>query len=142
VQLLGSGPVDPDLWANVYKPFPKVGETTATAALIGNPVSYAKVMREINHTYGAVLTAMELELNQAVLVAGSDGHFVCPQTGTALAGLRQAVRRGFVKNGQRVVVVSTATGLKFAHVPIQFGKNLAIDAKSCETEEIAKIIGV
>lgn len=133
---------DPDLWKRLYKPFDSIGVTTATAALIGNPVSYRKVMREINASRGAVLTAQENELNEAVLVAGSDGHFVCPQTGTALAGLRQSVERGIIKPGQRVVVVSTATGLKFPDVPVQFSKNACIESKTCETAEIADIIGV
>lgn len=138
----GFGVVDPDRWASLYAPMEKVGETTATAALIGKPVSYRKVMREIVASRGAVLSANEEDLNEAVLVAGSDGHFVCPQTGTAIAGLRQAVQRGFVRPGQRVVLVSTATGLKFAHVPVQFGKNLVTETKTCETKEIAEIIGV
>ncbi|HMP67249.1 MAG TPA: threonine synthase [Candidatus Paceibacterota bacterium] len=138
----GFGVVDPERWAKKYKPVETVGETTATAALIGNPVSYKKVMREINASRGSVLTAKEDELNEAVLVAGSDGHFVCPQTGTAIAGLRQAVSRGFVRKGQRVVLVSTATGLKFSHVPVQFGKNAVIETKTCETEEVAGIIEV
>ena len=129
-------------WKRAYKPRMDIGETTATAALIGNPVSYEKVIREITASRGAVLTADEVELNDAVLVAGCDGHFVCPQTGTALAGLRQAVLRGFVKHGQRVVVVSTATGLKFPHVPVRFGKNLVTEAKTCETREVADIIGI
>jgi threonine synthase len=59
-----------------------------------------------------------------------------------LAGLRQAVERGFVKKGQRVVVVSTATGLKFSHVPVQFGKNLVHETGTCNTEEVAAIIGI
>ncbi len=136
------GCADPLKWKLHYEPQEKVGETTATAALIGNPVSYAKVMREVNASRGAVLTAAEHDLNEAVLIAGSDGHFVCPQTGTAIAGLRQAVERGIVERGQRVVLVSTATGLKFAHVPVQFGKNKVIETKSCDTEEVAAIIGV
>ena len=129
-------------WKETYRALDEIGETTATAALIGNPVSWEKVMREINESRGAVLTASEKELNEAVMVAGKDGHFVCPQTGMALAGLRQAVERGFVKKGQRVVVISTATGLKFPNVPAQYGKHLIKETKTCETEEIAQIIGV
>lgn len=137
----GFGISDPELWLSKYKPM-TVGETTATAARIGNPVSYRKVMREINASKGAVLTASEQALNEAVLVAGSDGHFVCPQTGTAIAGLKKAVERGLVRKGQRVVLVSTATGLKFSHVPVQFGSSLVDESKTCDTEEIAEIIGV
>ena len=77
-----------------------------------------------------------------MLVAGQDGHFVCPQTGTALAGLKQAVQRGFVTNGQSVFVVSTATGLKFPHVPVKFGRNRVLEAGTIKTAEVADLIGV
>ncbi len=99
-------------------------------------------MREIVASNGAVLTASESLLNEAVLVAGQDGHFVCPQTGTALAGLKQAVERGFVTEGQKVFVISTATGLKFPHVPVKFGGKHVMESRTLETSEIADLIGV
>jgi threonine synthase len=37
----------------------------------------------------------------------------CPHTGVALAALKKLIRRGEVQPGQRVVVISTAHGLKF-----------------------------
>ena len=139
-----NGVADPSKWAAAYRPRQHLGKTTATAALIGNPVSCEKVMREINHSRGAILTAREEDLNHAVMVAGSDGFCVCPQTGTALAGLRQAVSRGFVKKGSRVAVVSTATGLKFPEVVRKQSEGLGLtqEAKTCSTEEVANLIGV
>ncbi len=130
-------------WQKIYEPIKKLGQTTATAARIGDPVSKFKVMREVLHSGGEVLTAKETELNEAVMIATRDGHFVCPQTGTALAGLRQAVKKGFIKKGQRVVVIGTATGLKFSNVAQQYADpKLIIEAKSCEVEEAAKLIGI
>ena len=129
-------------WEEVYEPQTELGETTATAARIGNAVSWEKVMREIHTHSGAVLTAQELKLNAAVLVAGRDGHFVCPQTGTALAGLRQAVKRHFVEGGSRVVVVSTATGLKFPDVPVKYGAGKVVEISTCGTTEVAKALGI
>lgn len=139
-----NGYADPDSWKRAYEPQTRLGETTATATKIGRPVSYEKVMREINALNGAVLTAEEIILNEAVMIAGSDGHPVCPQTGTALAGLKQAVERGFVKTGSRVVVVSTATGLKFPEVPILYGQSSIIDLDdgACETEHVAEVLGI
>lgn len=131
-----------DRWQYVYKPQAVLGKTTATAARIGNPVSYKKVMREIIHSNGAVLTAGETGLNLAVMIAGQDGHLICPQTGTALEGLRQAVDRGFIKKGSRVVVVSTATGLKFPEVAASYAKKFTCEAPSCEVEAVADLIGV
>lgn len=129
-------------WAKAYEPQHDLGKTQATAARIGNPVSYKKVIREVVLSGGAVLSAGEFELNKAVMVAGSDGHLVCPQTGTALAGLRQAVSRSIIKPRSRVVVVSTATGLKFPDVAVNFSKGLIAESSSCETEAVAELIGV
>ena len=127
-------------WKKIYKPRDVLGDTTATAARIGNPVSWEKVMREVVASEGAVLTAQERDLNEAVMVAGRDGHGICPQTGTALAGLRQAVERGLVKKGAHVVVVSTATGIKFPNVPVSFGGSLIRTAKTCELAEVMDLM--
>jgi threonine synthase len=40
--------------------------------------------------------------------------FNCPHTGVALAALRKLVDRKVVRSSERVVVLSTANGLKFA----------------------------
>ena len=40
--------------------------------------------------------------------------FNCPHTGVALAVLRKLVERKVIRSNQRVVVISTAHGLKFA----------------------------
>lgn len=126
-------------WEKLYRPI-KVGQTVATAARIGDPVSQAKVMREVNLSGGAVLTAAERMLREAVAVCGKDGHFVCPQTGTALATVKRAVVRGLIKPGQRVVVVSTATGLKFTESTAQDLEAQIVKAETCETNEVADIL--
>jgi len=40
--------------------------------------------------------------------------FNCPHTGVALAALRKLVDRKMIRSNERVVVMSTANGLKFA----------------------------
>jgi threonine synthase len=40
--------------------------------------------------------------------------FNCPHTGVALAALRKLVERKVIRSHERVVVISTANGLKFA----------------------------
>jgi len=126
-------------WKKNFKPM-KVGETTATAARIGDPVSRDKAMRELVYSNGAMQIAKEKDLNKAVAVCGLDGHFICPQTGIALAGVREAVRKGWIKNGEMVVVVSTATGLKFTESAVRNLQKNIIDAKDCETNTVAKIL--
>lgn len=126
-------------WDIGYLPI-NVGETTATAARIGDPVSRKKVMREILSSNGAMQTASEEDLNQAVAICGRDGFNVCPQTGMALAGVRNAVKCGQIKIGQRVVVVSTATGLKFGESAAANLKQNIIEAPDCQTDSVVKIM--
>jgi threonine synthase len=130
-----------DKWKSAYKPI-TVGETTATAARIGDPVSRNKVMREITHSKGAMQIASERDLNEAVAICGKDGYFVCPQTGIALAGVRNARREGWIHKGSRVVVVSTATGLKFTDSAAASLQNNIISAADCKTDTVAKILKV
>jgi threonine synthase len=94
----------------------QAGATLATAQKIGNPVSAAKVMREISSSDGRMATASDAEIIEAIRVCGSDGHFVCPQTGVALAGLRDARMHENVTKDESVLIVSTAAGIKFPNV--------------------------
>ncbi len=130
-----------DKWKSSYTPV-TAGETTATAARIGAPVSRDKVMREIVNSGGAMQMAEEADLNEAVAICGKDGYFVCPQTGIALAGVRNARQKGWIKAGSRVVVVSTATGLKFTDsAAANLQKNI-ISAPDCETKTVARILQI
>ncbi len=126
-------------WEASFEPI-KVGETIATAARIGDPVSRRKVMREIIASRGGVVDVSEQELTQAVLVCGKDGHFVCPQTGIALAGLRRGIKEGWFKKKSRVIVVSTADGLKFTGPFCNGLKDYILKAPNCWTETVAKML--
>ncbi len=126
-------------WKSKYRPL-EVGETSATAARIGDPVSRDKVMREIVLSHGAMETVSEHDLNKAVSICGKDGHFVCPQTGIALAGIRNAIRKGWIKKEEKIVVVSTATGLKFTETATTHLRDNIISAADCRTETVAKIM--
>ena len=57
--------------------------------------------------------ASEAELAEASALADLTGLFNCPHTGVALAVLRKLVRAGQIQSQERVVVISTAHGLKF-----------------------------
>ncbi|MCK5828273.1 threonine synthase, partial [Candidatus Bipolaricaulota bacterium] len=95
------------------------GQTLATAIRIGDPVSYeraVKVLRELN---GAVGEASEAALVDAATKADLRGLYTCPQTGVALACLSDAAKAGLVKRADRVVVISTAHGLKFTEFKTQ-----------------------
>jgi threonine synthase len=90
------------------------GETHATAIRIGDPVSAPRAARALAATAGLVTTADEAALLHAMARADRQGHLVCPQTAAALAGVDDLITRGVVGAAEVVVVVGTASGLKFA----------------------------
>lgn len=93
---------------------PVVAQTTLASAIqIGNPVSRDRAIRALRACDGVVEQASEVELADAAARADLSGMFTCPHTGVALAALEKLVSRQLVRRGHRVVVVSTANGLKF-----------------------------
>ncbi len=94
--------------------------TLASAIQIGNPVSYKKAIRVLKKFDGIVEQASEVELADAAARADATGLFCCPHTGVALAALEKLVDRGDIGKGERVVVVSTANGLKFTDFKVQY----------------------
>ena len=87
--------------------------TAASAIQIGNPVSIEKAMRALQRFDGLVEEASEMELADAAARADRTGTFNCPHTGVALAALEKLVARGDIRRADRVIVISTAAGLKF-----------------------------
>jgi len=99
------------------------GTTLASAIQIGNPVSVQKAVRVLKELHGIVEQASEEELVNASALADQDGLFTCPQTGVAIAALLKLATAGEIKPDDRVVVVSTAHGLKFADTKIKYHEN-------------------
>jgi threonine synthase len=88
--------------------------TLATAIQIGNPVSIRKAVHALKAFNGIVEQASEAELAEAAARADKTGMFNCPHTAVALAALEKLVERGEIRKSDRVIVISTANGLKFS----------------------------
>lgn len=97
--------------------------TLASAIQIGHPVSYEKAKKIIQLFDGIVEQASEDELANAAALADRTGMYTCPHTGVALAVLMKLVRRGVIGKHDRVVVVSTAHGLKFTQFKVRYHEN-------------------
>ncbi|HUX75822.1 MAG TPA: threonine synthase [Anaerolineae bacterium] len=95
-----------------YRPMP-AQRTLASAIQIGAPVSYERAVKVLRSFDGIVEQATEDELADAAARADRAGLYCCPQTGVALAALSKLVERGDIRPTHRVVVISTAHGLKF-----------------------------
>src|SRR5947207_9019834 len=94
--------------------------TLASAIQIGNPVSVKKAIRALQKYNGIVEQATEPELADAAARADRTGMFNCPHTGVALAVLIKLRERGQIGPNERVVVVSTANGLKFTDFKVGY----------------------
>jgi threonine synthase len=94
--------------------------TLASAIQIGNPVSVRKAIRAVKKYNGIVEQASEQELADAAAEADRTGMFNCPHTGVALAVLKKLVARDLIASGERVIVISTANGLKFTDFKIGY----------------------
>jgi threonine synthase len=95
-------------------------KTLASAIQIGAPVSAKRALRALEALDGVVEQATEQELADAAARADRAGLFTCPHTGVALAALEKLASRGVVQRSERVVVVSTAHGLKFSDFKVGY----------------------
>jgi threonine synthase len=98
----------------------QAGKTLASAIQIGNPVSVEKAIRTLKRFGGIVMDATEQELADAAALGDTTGMFNCPHTGVALAALIKLVKAGKIDRSERVVVISTAHGLKFTDFKVKY----------------------
>lgn len=98
----------------------KAQKTLASAIQIGDPVSYERAVKTLRTFDGVVEQATEDELANAAARADRTGLYTCPHTGVALAALEKLVARGVIQAHERVVVISTAHGLKFTDFKVGY----------------------
>jgi threonine synthase len=98
----------------------KAQPTLATAIQIGNPVSAPRALRALEAMNGVVEQATEEELAEAAARADRTGMYTCPHTAVALAVLEKLLVRGVIDKKERVVVISTASGLKFTDFKVHY----------------------
>ena len=94
--------------------------SVASAIQIGNPVSIGRAIPILQEFNGVVEQATEDELTYAAALADGTGLFSCPQTGVALAAMMKLVDRKEIASNDRVIVVSTANGLKFVDFKVDY----------------------
>jgi threonine synthase len=83
-------------------------------------VSIEKAIIALQHYDGIVEQATEAEIADACARADRTGLFNCPHTGVALAAMEKLVKAGTIAKGDRVIVLSTAHGLKFVDFKVRY----------------------
>jgi threonine synthase len=109
-----------------YKPV-KAEKTLASAIQIGDPVSYERAVKVLTKLDGIVEQATEDELANAAALADRTGMYCCPHTGVALAVLIKLIERGEIHSDHRVIVISTAHGLKFTDFKVGYHDSVLSD---------------
>ena len=104
--------------------------TSASAIQIGNPVSYEKAVQALQATNGLVEQATEDELANASALADKTGMYTCPHTAVALAVLFKLKEQGVIQSHERVVVISTAHGLKFTNFKLRYHEGALDEVES------------
>lgn len=112
-----------------YEPI-QAQKTYASAIQIGAPVSLEKAVKMLKEFDGIVEQASEQELSDACARGDKTGMYTCPHTGVALAALFKLVDKGVIKRDQKVVVVSTAHGLKFSKFKLDYHERNLPDVES------------
>lgn len=64
------------------------------------------------HGGAAMAVTVDEAIREVGAIAEREGIFACPESATTIAGLRQALARRIVEEGERVVAVCTGSGLK------------------------------
>ncbi len=105
-----------------YESFEPVaaGSTLASAIQIGDPVSYERAVKALQAFDGVVEQADEDELANAAVLADQTGLYACPHTGVALAAVMKLRQKNIIEESERVVVISTAHGLKFSRFKVNY----------------------
>lgn len=94
--------------------------TQASAIRIGNPVSAPRAMAALEAMNGVVEQATESELADAAARADRTGLYADPHTGVAIACAKKLRDRGTIGASERVVIVSTASALKFTEFKLGY----------------------
>ena len=97
-------------------------KTEASAIQIGNPVSYDRAVRVLKKYSGMVYEVTEEQLANAAHLADRTGLYCDPHTGVAIGALMQMADEKAVSRKDRIIVVSTAHGLKFSEFKTKYHK--------------------
>jgi len=105
-----------------FKSFEPVSAKTtlANAIQIGDPVSVNKAIKILKEFDGIVEQSSEDELASSTAKVDLTGTFNCPHTGVAISVFEKLVKNKTIKKSDKVVIISTAHGLKFVDSKIDY----------------------
>ena len=124
VQAAGCAPIVRAFESGATRAEPWQNATTMAAGLrVPSAVGDVLMLRALRDSEGTAVAVSEAEILWGVKEIGqSEGLFVCPEGGAALAGLRRLVEQGWIDREERVVLFNTGSGLKYLDaLPAELG---------------------
>ncbi len=112
VQAAGAAPFAKGFREDFAQRYSVQAETIATAIRIGDPASWDRAVRAIRETDGMVLSVTDDEIVDAKVQVDVAGVGCEPASAASVAGVKQLVRTGVIRAGDRVVAVLTGHVLK------------------------------
>ena len=88
-------------------------------------------MRAMAAMNGVAEDATEAEIAREAFDADTTGLYVCPHTAVALVATRKLRAQNVIREHDRVVVVSTASGLKFTELKVGTHDGTSPRAPTC-----------
>ena len=86
--------------------------------------------RRFQETDGIVEQVDEHRDGSGAAMADATGMYTCPHTGTALAALFKLLQRKVIGSNERVIVISTAHGLKFTPFKVGYHEGTLTEVES------------
>ena len=87
------------------------------------------VLQAVRETDGIAIAVTDADLlAEQHHIAELEGVFICPEGGACLAAAKQLRTSGWIRSGERVVVLNTGAGLKYPETVEVDVPTLAVDA--------------
>ncbi len=88
--------------------------TVASGLRVPKPLGDRLVLQAIRESGGIAISVSDEEMmDGGLLLAQREGLFAAPESGACVAGVKQLLRRGYLKPEEKIVIFSTGSGLKY-----------------------------
>ena len=112
IQAEGSAAIANAFDAGNEEIIPVKSNTLADSIWVDNPRDGLRALRAATQTGGKYIKVSDPQILKAIATLGSEAIFSEPAAATAYAGLVKAVKLGFIREDDPVLVLLTGSGLK------------------------------
>lgn len=91
-------------------------QTIASGLRVPGPAGDRLMLRAIRETEGTAISVSDPAILSARRELARQGHDVCPEAAACWAAYHELLRCGFLQRNDLVVLLNTATGLKYNHL--------------------------